>query len=90
MRGHCCQALSSPLAHSCERAQVSGKQRYIAGDSAPAIGQYQEKRRSIDLASNDLFAWRGNRVAALLPLLLTATGGILQFEQGYKERVGAT
>src|SRR5258707_12514756 len=41
MRGNCCQAFSSPLAHSCERAQVSGKQRYSRGFGScnPAISR---------------------------------------------------
>src|SRR5260370_25178208 len=41
MRGNCCQAFSSPLAHSCERAQVSGKQGYSRGFGScnPAISR---------------------------------------------------
>src|SRR5882757_3216669 len=34
MRVHCCQALASPKAHSCERAQVSGNRRYSRGFGA--------------------------------------------------------
>src|SRR5258705_12715002 len=53
MQAYFGRALSSPKAHSCERAQVSVSSG-IAGDSAPAIGQYRENRAEIVAAINGL------------------------------------
>ena len=43
MGAYSCRSWSSPDAHSCERAQVSGKQRYSRGSRRPAIRAISRK-----------------------------------------------
>src|SRR6266571_7246952 len=81
MRVHCCQALASPKAHSCERAQVSGKQVYSRGFGARNRAISRKSGPSIGRAMNGLpskFSYSHR-----LPVHGLGDEGLLAFFRGF-------
>src|SRR6202035_5325159 len=71
-----CRALSSPNAHSCERAQVSGKQRYSRGFGrrnraiSRKIGGLSSAHAPVSVSLNTSVLYIGQAIGS-------ATGGVL-------------